>query len=190
MTNQLWATNFQNAEVINQEVATLDHTTKFLNLLPATSPGKRRFCSENSWLLETDCKEVVSQSWYKEDVLDIQSRIEKCGQKLQLWGGKVRERFKPVISQTREHIKRLKKIRNDPMDVQITEAKEKLEALLSQEEDFWKQRARIFWLKLEIQTQSYSVPMHLLEKEITASPNSRMMRETLIHGDMAYKSLF
>lgn len=62
-------------------------------------------------------------------------------------GDKIRLRFKKLINQYRDQLNSLKKVRSANLDYQILEIKHNLEMVLIQEETFWKQRAKVFWLK-------------------------------------------
>ncbi|XP_073136860.1 uncharacterized protein [Henckelia pumila] len=118
------------------------NAAKVLNL------DTEKFRFENAWLLEPDCKDIVNYGWLNCINGDIQHRIADCGNYLQLWGEKVRQRiFKKDIRYWRAKLQCFKRRQVGFADDQIGEIKRKLASLLTQEEIFWKKRAKIFWLK-------------------------------------------
>lgn len=90
---------------------------------------------------------MVKRGWEKGEGEEIIGRISICGRELQVWGDKIRLRFKMLINQYRDQLHHLKKLKLANHDNQILDIKHKLDMLLIQEEQFWKQRAKIFWLK-------------------------------------------
>ncbi|XP_073119607.1 uncharacterized protein [Henckelia pumila] len=147
MANSSWMNAFKTAEVSNLEVISSDHSAIFLNIDSKIIARKRRFRFENAWLLESECKAVVHHSWKICEGGDIQHRIASCGNHLQIWGDKVKFRFKKAISHCRDQLRFFKRSRCVLNDDRIDEIKRKLSSLLAQEEIFWKQRAKIFWLQ-------------------------------------------
>ncbi|XP_073124282.1 uncharacterized protein [Henckelia pumila] len=146
-TNQ-WLDVFRMAEVCNLEVVSFDHSAIFLNIYSNVIGKKRRFRFENAWLIESECKSVVHHSWMIGDEGNIQHRIATCGTHLQKWGDKVNFRFRNAISHCREQLRILKRRRCTSVDDdRIEHIKQNLSSLLAQEEVFWKQRAKIFWLQ-------------------------------------------
>ncbi|XP_073153301.1 uncharacterized protein [Henckelia pumila] len=127
-----WVRFFGNAEVWNLEVVTSDHSAIFLKPNVDVLSRRKRFCFENSWILEPECKE----------------KIELCGKDLQVWGDTVKHRFKKEINSCRAHLTYLKRRRSCSVDAQIENIKQRLDFLLAQEELFWKQRSKIFWLQV------------------------------------------
>ncbi|XP_073153234.1 uncharacterized protein [Henckelia pumila] len=147
LANSYWSRVVGTAEVSNLEVVNSDHSAIFLNIFSPMVYRRRQFRFENSWLFEPECRSMVSSGWRRSIEMDIQSRIEFCGNVIQIWGDKVRLKFNSMINQCRDELKHLKRIRSAQADQQLLETRQKLDFLLAQEEVFWKQRAKLFWLK-------------------------------------------
>ncbi|XP_019190157.1 PREDICTED: uncharacterized protein LOC109184594 [Ipomoea nil] len=109
--------------------------------------GKRGFRFENAWLYDEGCRNVVEEAWEEGRDRGIQNCIEYCGTRLSRWGGDRFHKFGEQIISLRKEQLRLKG-RMDP--VSLTEF-QRLEELLSrietQEDAFWRQRAKQHWLK-------------------------------------------
>ncbi|XP_073121701.1 uncharacterized protein [Henckelia pumila] len=120
MATPIWLNLLLMAEVSNLEVVSSYHNAIFLNIDNRVAHKKKSFCFENAWIIETECKEMVQKGWMIYDEGDIQRRIETCGNHL---------------------------YKHDENDAQLVEMKSRLSSLLAQEESFWKQRAKIFWLQ-------------------------------------------
>lgn len=62
-----WFNLFRNAEVLNLEVETSDHSALLLRYGNFSSQSRKRFRFENYWVSESDCKEVVRYGWMEHD---------------------------------------------------------------------------------------------------------------------------
>lgn len=96
--NQRWRDLFPNAVVQVLEVSTSDHLPLFLNLnMQVYVPKAKRFRFENIWVRETDCLNLVRNSW---NVTANENILEKIGfvcLKLEEWGGgKAKEMNKKI----------------------------------------------------------------------------------------------
>jgi hypothetical protein len=79
--------------------------------------------------------------------LELGDRVVNCSTKLQSWGRRKRVRFKEEISQCVRILEKLRAQPNGMMRTQYVETRAKHARLLVQEEAFWKQRAKMHWLK-------------------------------------------
>lgn len=55
---------------------------------------EKRFKFENAWLCEPGCKKVVSDAWDMAVGLDVQMKLEICGEQLMRWGESLTKSFK------------------------------------------------------------------------------------------------
>lgn len=70
------------------EVSTSDHLPLLLQLnLQVYVPRTKRFRFENLWIRETECINVVKNSWEENETSRIMGKIEYCCLKLEEWGG-------------------------------------------------------------------------------------------------------
>ncbi|XP_073137676.1 uncharacterized protein [Henckelia pumila] len=149
MATSSWLNLFNNAVVHNIEVVSSDHCALFLKSKSFTIDRTRKFRFKNFWLLEPDCREVIQNSWDKGMGMDIQHHIATSGKDLFSWGEEVILKFKSRINHCRDQIKHLKQRWFLGVDQCIIDFRYKLNSLLAQEELFWKQRSKLFWLQAD-----------------------------------------
>ncbi|XP_074352119.1 uncharacterized protein LOC141691283 [Apium graveolens] len=98
LATQDWRQLFSNVEVHVLEVSTSDHFPLLLKLNSQIYvPKSRRFYFENLWIKESECLNIVKDSWNKAGIESIMEKIEYCCLKLDEWGGgKVKELKKNI----------------------------------------------------------------------------------------------
>lgn len=79
--------------------------------------------------------------------MDIGGRVFNCSNKLQSWGRRKRMRFKDKIYQRNKLLEEMHRQPNRVNTNHLEENMEKCARLVIQEEAFWKQRAKMHWLK-------------------------------------------
>lgn len=70
-----------------------------------------------------------------------------CGDDLSSWGKKLKSKFRDEISLVKQRIEHLRSCPDATSDELFNVERNKLTALLIQEEKFWKQRSKVHWLK-------------------------------------------
>ena len=110
-------------------------------------PYNRRFRFENAWISEEGCAAIIKQSWVGSSGLEIQTRLERCGKELEEWGREVRLKLHAEGRKIKSRINYLKGRRDCSSITALQKEEERLNFLLVQEEIYWKQRAKIHWLK-------------------------------------------
>jgi hypothetical protein len=105
------------------------------------------FRFENSWLKEDDIEEVVEDGWGRNRSIDVISKTVRCAEKLTGWGRRKRMRFKQEVKECSEEMERLRGNHDVVDSGRYKEVQEKHSMLLVQEEMYWKQRAKMHWLK-------------------------------------------
>jgi hypothetical protein len=108
---------------------------------------KHEFYFENCWLLEEDIGEVVQEGWNDGNGLEITHRLTHCADKLQRWGRKKKRRFKDEILEHEAEMERFRDKQDSISVARFQEAHIQHAKVLIQEEAFWKQRAKMHWLK-------------------------------------------
>ncbi|GAU30590.1 hypothetical protein TSUD_392810 [Trifolium subterraneum] len=143
-----WLDIFPNAKLINLLSSHSDHSPILLQCSPTIKQQyKYEFKFENSWLKEEDIGEVVNEGWDSGEGNEITQRLSHCAEKLQRWGRRKRKRFKEEIMELEAEMERLR-IRNDaPSIAKFIEVQQQHAKSLVQEEAFWRQRAKMHWLK-------------------------------------------
>jgi hypothetical protein len=96
-------------------------------------------------LKEEDVGEVVEMGWRKETCAEVTDRVEACVDELQRWGRRKRMRFKEeVCSEEMENLRG----RLDEISVRrYQELQNNHARFLVQDEAYWRQRAKMHWLK-------------------------------------------
>ena len=149
MENEDWFQLFLEATLNNLVAATSDHSPIMLcTAIKVPYKRKHRFKFENSWLLEDELKSVVSENWCFKDQLNVLDRLLKCSTSLSKWGRKLATRFKEKIVQQKSRVVEHYRRKDELENAQVLKLhKGWLAKLLEQEEMFWKQRAKKFWLQ-------------------------------------------
>ncbi|RVW43273.1 hypothetical protein CK203_105923 [Vitis vinifera] len=143
-----WKHLFNQSRLIHLSVSTSDHLPVLLELrkfVPRQS--LRRFKYENSWSLEPQCYEVVRQSWGSNGDSDVMSKLVRCSKDLEDWGKRQRLKWKSRIKELKNQIEVLKWAGASGDVALLNHAEYELNLVLRQEEEYWKQRAKLFWLK-------------------------------------------
>jgi hypothetical protein len=117
-----------------------------------TSPPVRHgriysFRFENGWLKEEDINEVVEEGWGRERSVDITNKTVRCAEKLKGWGRRKHMRFKQEVLECSEEMERLRGSHDTTSSGRFKEIQERHARLLVQEETYWRQRAKMHWLK-------------------------------------------
>jgi hypothetical protein len=144
-----WLTKFPNAKLRNILSSHSDHSPILLHCSPVVQQQyKHDFRFENSWLLEEDIGEVVHEGWNDGNGLEITHRLTHCADKLQRWGRKKKRRFKDEILEHEAKMERLRDKGDSTSVVRFQEGHHQHAKVFIQEEAFWKQRAKMHWLKV------------------------------------------
>lgn len=148
MGTPTWHSRFSRATLTNLVAPTSDHNPILLDTSPVAIRRRRRdFKFENRWLYEGEFKTVVRRSWGGFHDLDFLTRLNATGETLMLWGNKADAKFRVEKLELENVIGNLQGDFSSHGRAAYREAKCALGRLLVQEETFWRQRAKIFWLR-------------------------------------------
>ncbi|GAU14634.1 hypothetical protein TSUD_96980 [Trifolium subterraneum] len=143
-----WLASFPNARLINLLSSHSDHSPILLQCSPTIRQNyKYEFKFENSWLKEEDIGEVVNEGWDMGEGSEITQRLSHCAEKLQRWGRRKRKRFKEEIKEHEAEMERLRNMNDATSITRFAEVQHSHAMILIQEEAFWRQRAKMHWLK-------------------------------------------
>jgi hypothetical protein len=143
-----WLSKFPNAKLRNILFSHSDHSPILLQCSPVLKQRHNYdFKFENNWLMEEDIGEVVNEGWNVGDSLEITNRLSHCADKLQKWSRRKRKRFKEEILEHETTMERLRDKRDSTSVARFQEAHQQHAKVLIKEEAFWKQRAKMHWLK-------------------------------------------
>ncbi|GAU23029.1 hypothetical protein TSUD_336770 [Trifolium subterraneum] len=148
MANSKWLMNYPNAKLLNLLASHSDHSPILLQNSPMIRNGSpHSFRFENSWLKEDDIDLVVEEGWGRERGTDITFKTSRCAETLKEWGRKKRMRFKQEVLECSDEMERLTGRHDTTSAGRYREVAEKHARLLIQEETYWRQRAKMHWLK-------------------------------------------
>jgi hypothetical protein len=143
-----WVSKFPNVKLRNILSSHSDHSPILLQCAPVIKQNyKYEFKFENSWLKEEDIEEVVHEGWNDGEGLELTGRLSQCADKLQRWGRRKKKRFKDEILEHEAEMERFRDKRDAASIARFQEAHQQHAKVLIQEEAFWKQRAKMHWLK-------------------------------------------
>ncbi|XP_072066788.1 uncharacterized protein [Arachis hypogaea] len=114
---------------------------------------EKSFKFEAFWTDHKECEYTVRKGWEKEDVQGcvwkgITTRMENCKEELKKWSKKTLKRADKEIHKLKEELKKLQDSElTQEKQEKIQQIKENIAALWKQEEKYWRQRARLKWLK-------------------------------------------
>uniref|UniRef100_A0A803P1Z2 Reverse transcriptase n=1 Tax=Cannabis sativa TaxID=3483 RepID=A0A803P1Z2_CANSA len=109
--------------------------------------GIAHFRFENSWTHEPMCYEIVNDCWSNNPLLSIQDKIKVCASTLATWGKEFTGGFKRRIVASKRRMSLFKE-KSDEQSIRLfQEAQDQYFGVLAQQDTFWKQRAKQFWLR-------------------------------------------
>lgn len=145
MANNEWM-NWFPREVRVLEVSTSDHLPLYICLnRQVYRPRERRFRFENSWIKESDCRNIIHQCWNMEGLDDIVEKMVRCCAKLEE-GGLLKE-LKAKMEVCRKDMRKFRSRRDSKGVLQYNRVRWEYLCLLEKQEIYWKQRAKQFWLR-------------------------------------------
>ncbi|GAU35387.1 hypothetical protein TSUD_160380 [Trifolium subterraneum] len=148
MANSAWLILFPDVKLMNLLASHSDHSPILLQNTPMIRNGRTHsFRFENSWLKEEDIEEVVEDGWHEGLDSEITKKVNRCANKLEGWGRRKIMKFKQEVIECSEEMERLRGNNDMTSSGRYKEVQEKHARLLVQEEAYWKQRAKIHWLK-------------------------------------------
>lgn len=142
-----WLTLFPSSSLLNLVAAVSNHTPLLLEFEKKVRRERvRRFRFENQWLREEGSYGIVFDSWSNSIGMDLLDRLGSCSKSLYDWGRVLARRFREGIGACTRKLESLQG-RIDSVSVnEFQVQKDLLVKLLLQEEDFFKQRAKLYWL--------------------------------------------
>lgn len=104
------------------------------------------FKFENVWLLEPNFHADVVGYWNNLPVSHLLPKLVSVSEYMAKWGFKFFHKFREKVKLQKQKLDELVNKTDDEGLAKYFLEKEKLEELLCQEELYWKQRAKMFWL--------------------------------------------
>ncbi|XP_050211510.1 uncharacterized protein LOC126661692 [Mercurialis annua] len=139
---------FRDAFVTNLSISTSDHKPILLSLVGETHSRRyRRFRFENCWVTRKECSSVVEAGWNLELCAPILNRISSTSAALEGWGKAIMPKFSKRIEAKKVQIEAMQNRADEEGARGLIRCTSDLHNLPEEEEVFWKQRAKFFWLK-------------------------------------------
>lgn len=125
-----------------------DHDAIFLELLNIPASKKTfRFKFENTWLKEPSfVKDVIGQ-WENLPASHLIPKLLDISRFIHKWGRNFFNKFREKVKIQKALIESFRDRRDDQGVKEFLEARDRLNEILLHEEVYWKQRAKLFWLK-------------------------------------------
>lgn len=148
LASATWMSMFPNCKLLNLVAPFSDHSPILLytNAVVTSKPSKR-FRFENAWLREPELQKVVEKNWDSAHQSDVVERLKHCSVGLGRWGRQIFLGLRKEIKEAQEKIEALRYRPDSASVAAMKNEQSTLSSLLIQEEDFWKQRAKAFWLR-------------------------------------------
>lgn len=143
-----WLQLFPHARLSNLFSFTSDHTPILLNLVSRQKDFFRRsFRFENKWLTEPDIDTIVNSRWEVSEADNLVDRLDCVVEGLDIWGKQLARRFRDSIDSCKKDMEALRNKGDIESLNRFELLKTNLASMLFEEEIFWRQRAKSFWLK-------------------------------------------
>lgn len=98
-------------------------------------------------LHEPELNEVVRKGWDKNVDVDLTSKFQNYSKEMNSWGKIIRCQYRDQIDDCRRQLEMIYQSSNTNATKKFLEINKKLKQLIAQEEAYWEQRSKIFWLK-------------------------------------------
>lgn len=143
-----WISLFPSARLLNLVAATSDHSPILLKLEQENYiHPKRSFRFENSWLLDQSLADMVDENWHYYPANNILQKLKYCVDDMEAWSKTNTPNFCSAANKLRRELDAIRCGNDHRSDASITNIQNKLSCVLLQEDRYWKQRSKVFWLK-------------------------------------------
>nr|XP_017245467.1 PREDICTED: uncharacterized protein LOC108217129 [Daucus carota subsp. sativus] len=135
-----------NLTVVSTPVS--DHEALFLKLVETTMSKKVfRFKFENTWLKDPSFISDVKNCWENLPVSHLMLKLMSVSRFMEKWGRDFFNKFKEKVRRQKAILDSLRERTDDHSVKEYLAVRDKLNETLLHEEMYWKQRAKLFWLK-------------------------------------------
>ncbi|KAM6553480.1 hypothetical protein CsatB_014242 [Cannabis sativa] len=144
---QSWLTIFNEARLSNYDFSSSDHTPIFLEPAPCVmSKPVVIFRYENAWSREPLCSEIVRSCWELNATLSLAEKTKLFLDILLEWGRDLTGQFKKRLATSKKKLSCLKSRDNPDSHEDFLIEQCNYFEILAQQELYWKQRSKQFWL--------------------------------------------
>ncbi|XP_042944963.1 uncharacterized protein LOC122278791 [Carya illinoinensis] len=154
LSNHRWGLYYPMARVQHGVATYSDHLPIILraNEVHVQGRSKRPYRFEAMWVDSPDCKTIIENAWYEEQVADgcsaVMRKIKGCGEKLTSWNKSKFGHVRQGLQKARSKLKWLQS--SDPCFQRRDEhskARAAMQVWMEREEIMWRQRLKSLWLK-------------------------------------------
>lgn len=129
-----------------------DHCPLLVQLEPKVRMGRRRFRFEGSWMEQTGCVDVVKEAWQpgqgQGGQTQIHNNLGRCRIKLTKWSKENRVNYKKRIEELQTQLAKIQGQHGRNINSnEEARVKALMEDAWKQEEEFWRQKSRVQWLR-------------------------------------------
>jgi len=149
LANNLWFNLFPNAIVETLVAPSSDHYPILVTIAPTPRPRvhKRHFRYENAWHLEPGFTYLVTNSWQVYASIALAPKLSSCAE--DMWVSKKSHchKLKKDIEACRQQLHDIQIGASGEDQGRILELRNRMQRLLSQDDAYWRQRAKPHWYK-------------------------------------------
>ncbi|KAK2975640.1 hypothetical protein RJ640_021085 [Escallonia rubra] len=155
--NAEWLDLFPNAKVTHLESRISDHNPILLgpNIYQnaEVKRGRKRFRFESMWVRRSDCAKVIEEAWnagiqYEDPSQKVIKRVSECRVGLIKWNRRVIGNVQQKIKELEDKINTVQRgVITAETKVYVDDLKGELESILQMEDDLWRQRSRVDWMR-------------------------------------------
>ncbi|CAN0905267.1 Transposon TX1 uncharacterized 149 kDa protein [Linum grandiflorum] len=148
MVNAAWIDQFMHSKLQNLVAPVSDHSPLLLDTNPTPKEKKKWiFKFENAWRTETEIKDLVETTWQSEGEGAFFHKLRACMHVMEEWGRGYARHFRKAIDDKRKELETLRNEVGEEAAEREKQCRVAMLLLLQQEEEYWRQRAKQFWLK-------------------------------------------
>ncbi|XP_074298496.1 uncharacterized protein LOC141629381 [Silene latifolia] len=149
MVTEEWADRFPYAKLHHLEPGWSNHVPIMVRLDSRKAEGERGkgiFRFEQMWVGEEECEDTIRLAWDPGD--EALNNLQSWAKELSKWrGANIGNLVKEIKIQRKKLLQINAKERTESNVKERREIKKKIDRLIQQEEQFWRQRSRVLWLK-------------------------------------------
>lgn len=156
LVNGQWRALFYEVKVSNLIAFHSNHLVIFLEAqVWRVTQYPRRFGFENAWLREASCAQIVNSAWNNLVCEYISDYIHSCASFLQIRTWSINQNYTKRLKLCLIHLNKYRGLFDEYSQQQFLAASKGYSTVISQQEDFLRQRAKIFWLQAGDKNSKY-----------------------------------
>lgn len=93
------------------------------------------------------CFQIIKDYWQEEDNSNVNQKVKKCADNLEVWGREITSCFGKRIKECKIILMAVKNKRDPQSIAEFDNARKQLHIILDQKKIFWRQRSKQLWLQ-------------------------------------------